>query len=73
MSDESGVQLLIKLMEEIHATVKVLAANQERITQEQQRLAKAIGECGILLTNHGAAILELQHAGLAADEPPQVN
>lgn len=72
MSEETDItQRMMEMLSEVSKSVRILVENQERLTAEQARAAKAIGEAGGLLVTHGAAIAQLmQHYGLLADDSP---
>lgn len=72
MSEE---KTLMELMQEMLVAMKVVTASLEFLQAEQERLGKAAGEIGLLLTVQGQAIQRLwHHAGLPEDlrfpEPP---
>lgn len=66
---ESETTQLLAIMQEMLKAVRLVCSNQEKLSSEQQHLAKAMGEVGLLLTNHGGAIAQLfRNAGLPLDD-----
>lgn len=55
MSDEP-IDKLLTMMQEMTAAIRTLVANQEKLALEQQHAAKALGEGGTLLRNHGGDV-----------------
>ena len=81
MSDETGLEQLLRLMMEMTTAIKTLAENQSRLAAEQDHCGKAIGEFGIVLHNHAETLRYAQDAltvvwkqlGLPIDQSPQPN
>ena len=84
MTDEGGIDQLVKMMVEITVAIRKLAGNQEALEREQAHCAKALGELGLVMRNHAEILRQSQTAlemlwekvGLPFDRPedaPPVN
>ena len=79
MEEDNGIKKLVAIMQTMSQAMQTMTNNLERLTEEQARAGKAIGEAGIILQDHaqtirnlGAAVVRLWHeANLPIEEAPQ--
>jgi hypothetical protein len=79
MEEDNGIKKLVAIMQTMSQAMQTMTNNLERLTEEQARAGKAIGEAGLILQDHaqnirniGAAVVRLWHeANLPIEEAPQ--
>lgn len=59
MSEETEITKLLVLLQEMLPGIRTLVTNQEKLASEQQHMAKAVGEIGLILRNQGSALVTI--------------
>ena len=80
MEEDNGIKKLVAIMQTMSQAMQTMSTTLEKLTEEQARAGKAIGEAGLILQDHahnirnlGAAVVRLwTEAGLPITEAPQV-
>jgi len=62
MSDETGLQQLLVMMQEMSSAIRTLVENQDQLMRQQNNNAKAIGDLLKVADNHATILRQSQAA-----------